>query len=119
MMNVERVEPYRCVCCTASGMPGSSPGMTNERLSLLRGRRLAAETFCRRIRRRSIADSIRAAWLNDAAGDAVAGIAGRIGLVVVRLGVNHQRRAVAVEQRIRLALVQGDGFVQHLDREFA
>ena len=61
----------------------------------------------------------RAARLDHAAGDAVAGVAGRIGLVVVRLGVDHQRRAVIVEQRVRLALFQRDRRVHDLDRKLA
>jgi hypothetical protein len=57
--------------------------------------------------------------LDHAAGDAVAGVAGRIGLVVVGLGVDHQRRAVGVEQRVRLARLERDLAVEDLDREIA
>src|ERR1051326_6654543 len=37
---------------------------------------------------------------DDAAGDAIAGVAGRVGLHVVGLGVNHERRAGAAEERV-------------------
>ena len=58
--------------------------------------------------RRTAADCRGRALADDAAGDAVAGVAGRIALVVVRLGVDHERGAVVVEQRIGLALVERD-----------
>ena len=38
--------------------------------------------------------------LHHAAGDPIAGIARRIGLVIVWPGVNHQRRAARMKQRI-------------------
>src|SRR5439155_16265855 len=40
-------------------------------------------------------------FLNQAAGDAVAGVAGWLRLVVIGLGVNHQRRTVAGEEAVR------------------
>ena len=38
--------------------------------------------------------------LHDAAGDAVAGVAGRLARVIVGVGVDHERGAVVVEERI-------------------
>ena len=52
---------------------------------------------------------------DHAAGDAAAGIAGRIGLVVVAAGMDHDGRAVGVEHRVRLAFLERDGGVHHLD----
>ena len=60
--------------------------------------------------------ALAAALLDHAAGDAVAGVAGRIALVVVGLGVDHERRAVVIEHRVRLALLQRDRRIDHLDR---
>ncbi len=60
-----------------------------------------------------------AGLLNDAAGDAAAGVAGRVGLVVVLAGMDDQRRAVGVEHRVRLALVERDRRVKHLGGQFA
>src|SRR5438046_7144892 len=45
--------------------------------------------------------SLRARLLNDAAGDAGSGISRGVGLVIVRVGVNHERSASRVEERIR------------------
>src|SRR6478609_8312732 len=60
-----------------------------------------------------------AAELDHAAGDAIAGVASRVGLVIVGLGVDHERRAVVVEQRVRLALLQRNRRVDDLDRKLA
>ncbi len=46
-----------------------------------------------------------AVLLDDAAGDAAPGLAGRIGLVVVGCRVNDDGRAVRLQNRIRLILV--------------
>jgi len=48
---------------------------------------------------------------DDAAGDAVAGIACRIGLHVVRLGVNDQRRSTVGKQRVGLRTIAEDNRV--------
>lgn len=56
-----------------------------------------------------------AVLLDDAAGDAAPGLAGRIGLVVVGCRVNDDGRAVRLQNRIRLILVQCDGGTDHFE----
>ena len=60
------------------------------------------------------ADRRRRGLADDSAGETVAGIA-RIALVIVLAGVNHGRRAAGMEDGIRLALVESDGGIDHLD----
>src|SRR5262249_38315990 len=50
------------------------------------------------------------AWclLDDSAGDAIAGIAGRVGHVVVLARVHHHRRAAVLEHGVGLALLERD-----------
>src|SRR5262245_47245116 len=57
--------------------------------------------------------------LDYPAGDAAAGFAGRISLVVVLAGMNDHRRAIRIEQRIWLAFLECDGGIQDFDRQFA
>src|SRR5581483_123063 len=57
--------------------------------------------------------------LDHAAGDPTAGVTCRIGLVVILAGMNHQRRAVGVEHRIWLALVEGNVSVDDFDPQLA
>src|SRR4029450_6676135 len=59
------------------------------------------------------------ALLDSPTGGSAAGFAGRVGLVVVLAGVNNNRRTVRIEQRIWLALLEGDGGIQNFDRQFA
>src|SRR2546423_7657158 len=49
-----------------------------------------------------------------AAGDSIAGISGRVGLHVVGLGVDHERRAASGEHRMRV--VGGERDVRRDDR---
>src|SRR5262249_15771862 len=56
---------------------------------------------------------------DNAAGEAGAGIPGRVALVVVHAFVNHDRGAGRVKERIRLAWLQRDGRIQYFDRELA
>src|SRR5262249_60677123 len=56
---------------------------------------------------------------DNAAGEAGAGVAGRVALVVVHALMNHDRGAVGVEERIRLALLERDRRIQYLDRQLA
>src|SRR6476469_5286501 len=55
--------------------------------------------------------------LDDAAGDAIAGIAGWVGGVVVLGGVDHHGSATLLEDRVRFALFQGDVLVHDLERQ--
>ena len=57
--------------------------------------------------------------LDHAARDAAAGVPGRVGLIVILAGVDNERRALRSEQRVRLALLQRDIPVEHLDRDLA
>ena len=56
---------------------------------------------------------------DNAAGEAGAGIAGRVALVVVHAFMNYDRGAIRVEERIRLAFLQRDRRIQYLDRQLA
>src|SRR5262249_14732585 len=56
---------------------------------------------------------------DNAAGEAGAGIPGRVALVVVHALVEHERGAGRVKERIRLAWLQRDGRIQYFDRELA
>jgi len=69
----------------------------------------------RKLTRRRATDRRRRGLADHAAGDAVAGIAGRIAFVIVLAGVDHGRRAAGMEDGIRLAFVEGDGGIDHLD----
>src|SRR5215471_19978141 len=59
------------------------------------------------------------AFADHAAGDAIAGIPGRIALVVVLAGVDHRRGAALMEDRIGLAFVECDRRIEHLEFERA
>src|SRR5579871_146519 len=61
----------------------------------------------------------RRCWAYDAAGNAVAGVAGRIARVVVLATMNHDRGALGVKDRIRFVLVERDGRVDHLHLQSA
>ncbi len=62
----------------------------------------------------------RAQELHDhAAGDTAAGIAGRIGLVVVDASMDHYRRTVGPQYQIGHALLQRDCGIHHLDYKLA
>ena len=56
---------------------------------------------------------------DNAAGEAGAGIAGRVALIVVHAFMNDDRGAVGSEERIRLALLERDRRIQYLDRQLA
>src|SRR5262249_10875769 len=76
--------------------------------------------FCRRddcASTRRCATTGRAS--DNAAGEAGAGIAGRVALVVVHAFMNYDRGAIRVEERIRLAFLQRDRRIQYLDRQLA
>src|SRR5262249_21183203 len=53
------------------------------------------------------------------AGQAAAGVAGGIGAVVVGLLVDHQARAAGAQQRVGLALLEGDHLGRHGDVRLA
>ena len=53
-------------------------------------------------------------FLDHATGNAVSSVPRRIGLHIVRLGMNHQGGATITEQRVAV-VPQGDIFVQHFE----
>src|SRR5262245_27354922 len=68
--------------------------------------------FCRR-------DDCASTRRDNAAGEAGAGVAGRVALVVVHAFMNDDRGAVRVEERIRLAFLKRDRRIQYLDQQLA
>src|SRR5580700_7770283 len=50
-----------------------------------------------------------------AAGDAIAGVAGGIGLHVIGFGVDDNRRAAVAEQRVAIGTLEGNVFVHEAD----
>ncbi len=58
-------------------------------------------------------------WLLDhRACDTIAGIAPRLAAVIIRVGVNNDRRTIRIEQTLR-AVGQGDAWIENMGSELA